>query len=328
MSEVYKMTKIKKRPLISICVPVFNESENINGLYSKLVSLSGSLKSEADFEFMFTDNHSTDDSWHMLNELAKKDSRVRAMRFTKNFGFQKSLWTNYINAKGDVVFQLDADLQDPPELLAEFLNKWKSGYKIVYGIRERRQESSVMVTFRRIGYWLINVFSEDEIPQNVGDFQLLDRSVIETIGKGKFAKPYLRGMIASTGMKSIGIRYSRDVRRKGKSKFNLIKIIKLGLNGILNHSTIPLRVSSFIGSLILIFSALGTAYYVTLKLLDPALPQGLASIHILVLFGIGLNAFLLGIIGEYILNIYLLLRNEPLVIVEDTINLMNDEINL
>lgn len=321
------MAKLKKRPLISICVPIFNEAENINSLYTKLESLSDSLKSDADFEFMFTDNHSTDDSWQMINELAKKDSRVRALRFTKNFGFQKSLWTNYINAKGDVIFQLDADLQDPPELLAEFLDKWKSGYKIVYGIRERRQESFLMVIFRRIGYWLINLFSGDEIPENVGDFQLLDRSVIETIGRGRFAKPYLRGMIASTGMKSIGIRYSRDARRRGKSKFNLIKIIKLGLNGILNHSTIPLRVSSFIGSLILILSALGAIYYVTLKLIDPNLPQGLASIHILVLFGIGLNSFLLGIIGEYILNIYLLLRKEPLVIVEDTINLVIDELN-
>ena len=170
------------------------------------------------------------------------------------------------------------------------------------------------------------MFSDHSIPQNVGDFQLLDRSVIKALSKSRFAKPYLRGMIASTGLKSIGIPYSRDIRKQGNSKFNLIKIIKLGLNGIVNHSTVPLRVSSFIGSMILILSALGAVYYIILKLFDPALPQGLASIHILVLFGIGLNAFLLGIIGEYILNIYLLLRNDPLVIVEDSINLTTDEL--
>ena len=166
------------------------------------------------------------------------------------------------------------------------------------------------------------------MPQNVGDFQLLDRTVIDTLSKSRIAKPYLRGMIANTGLKSIGIPYSRMQRKNGKSKFNLIKIIKLGLNGILNHSTLPLRISSFIGSIILIFSVLGAAYYIMLKALDPSLPQGLASIHILVLFGIGLNSFLLGIIGEYLLNIFLLLRNDPIVVVEDCINLKIDDLKV
>jgi dolichol-phosphate mannosyltransferase len=162
--------------------------------------------------------------------------------------------------------------------------------------------------------------SEHPIPRDVGDFRLIDRKVIDVLLKTKTANPYLRGMIAGIGFNQTGITYDRDARVAGESKFNISRLIRLGLTAVLNHSTVPLRTASFVGVLILAGSVLGALYYTLLRFTHPDLPQGLASIHILVLFGIGLNSFLLGIIGEYLLRIYLVLRADPVAVVQKSLN--------
>lgn len=317
-----------KKPLISISIPVLNESGNIHALYARLDALGRQMRDKCELEFVFSDNHSDDDTWELLAELAQRDPRVRAIRFSKNFGFQRSILANYLHTRGDAVMQIDADLQDPPELLEAFFDLWQQGYQVVYGIRRKRPEAWLLKNFRRLGYWIIDKISEHPIPRDVGDFRLIDRKVIDTLAKMRNSSPYLRGMIAGLGFNQTGVTYDRDARIAGESKFNVSRLVRLGLTAVFNHSVVPLRAASFLGLAILGISVIGAIYYLALRLLHPELPRGLASIHILVLFGIGLNSFFLGIIGEYLLRIYLVVRAEPIAIVQQSLNFTAPEIKL
>ena len=318
----------RTKPLISISIPVLNEAGNLDALYARLREIGTQLADRCDLEFVFTDNHSDDTTWEKLTALAQKDQRVRAIRFAKNFGFQRSILANYLHTRGDAVMQIDADLQDPPEMLETFFEKWQAGYHVVYGIRRKRPENLVLHAFRRLGYWFIDAVSEHPIPRDVGDFRLVDRRVIEVLSKIKTPNPYLRGMIAGLGFNQTGILYDRDARVAGESKFDVSRLIRLGLTAVFNHSAVPLRVASLAGGVMLGVSFLGALYYFLLRLMHPELPQGLASIHILVLFGIGLQSLLLGIIGEYLLRIYLILRAEPIAIIQQSVNFNQDELKL
>ena len=308
------------RPLISIAIPVLNEAGNIVSLYQRLSLLADKLVDEFCFEFIFSDNSSIDNTWELIESLARADDRIKGIRFSKNVGFQKSIWANYLQANGEAVVQIDADLQDPPELIHEFLKSWKKGADVVYGVRLKRKEGRVINKFRRLGYFVINKLSDHPIPENTGDFRLIDRKIIDSLRDTKLVNPYLRGMIAGVGFTQIGIPYEREARNVGSSNINLKSLIRIGLDGIMNHSTVPLRLATYIGFLVLLLSIFGAVYFLMLKYLNPDLPEGLASTQILILFGIGLNASFLGLIGEYVFKIYQLMKNEPMVFVKDTIN--------
>jgi len=310
----------KSKPLISICIPVFNEGENIIPLHEELDRITERLNERYEFEFIFSDNKSDDDTWSKITVLSRLDNRVRALRFTRNVGFQDSIMANLGYASGVAMVQIDADLQDPPELILEFINHWEKGMKVVYGVRQKRKESLIENLIRKIGYRFISAISEYPIPRDAGDFRLLDRVVVDTLVESKTPKPYIRGAIASYGYTSLGIPYSRNERKANKSKFPIHKVFKLGLDGVLNHSAWPLKFSTLSGTFILLCSLLLSVYYMFLKVSNHNLPQGLASIHILVAFGIGMNALFLGIVGNYLNRIYLILRNEPKFIVSDKIN--------
>jgi polyisoprenyl-phosphate glycosyltransferase len=315
-------------PLISISIPVFNEAENMDALYARLTAVADRMADRCRLEFVFSDNDSTDDTWARIIAFAAGDPRVRAIRFSKNVGFQRSIMANYLHTRGDAVMQIDADLQDPPEMLEAFFARWREGYDVVYGIRRKRREAAWINQFRRFGYWAINAISEHDIPRDVGDFRLIDRKVVNVLARMKTPNPYLRGMIAGLGFRQTGIEYERDARTAGESKFGFSRLVRLGLTAVFNHSAVPLRMASILGIAMIAVAALGTAYFVLLKLFQPGLPQGLASMHILVLFGIGLQSLLLGIIGEYILRIYMMLRAEPLAIVSSAVNIEPSELVL
>lgn len=319
---------LNRRPLISISIPVLNESGNIDVLYARLLSLGEKMKDRCDLEFVFTDNHSDDDTWQKLGRIAASDARVRALRFSRNFGFQNSILTNYLHTRGDAVMQIDADLQDPPEMLEEFFTLWRQGFHVVYGIRRKRPEGWAINLVRRMGYWAIDKVSEHPIPRDVGDFRLVDRAVVDAVAKFRSVNPYLRGMIAGLGFNQTGVSYDRDARVAGKSKFNMSRLMRLGLTAVFNHSTVPLRMASFLGLAILIISLLGSIYYLFVRWLQPDLPPGFVSIQLIVLFGIGLNALLLGIIGEYVLRIYRMLRSDPIAIIENSLNMKPNELKL
>lgn len=307
------------KPLISISIPVLNEELNIPVLLDKLDEVTKNII-EFEFEFVFTDNDSTDATWSVLQSEAKKDKRIRAFRFARNIGFQQSILFNYSKTRGLAVIQLDADMQDPPELIAEFIKEWKTGYKVVSGVRVSRSESKAINLVRSLGYWFIDLVSEHPIKRNTGDFRLLDRGVVDVLVSTKSPDPYLRGIISSMELVEKDVFYARSAREFGESKFGLLQLLKLGLQGISNHSNLPLRVTNFVGISSLIFSILGTIYYVAIKFLQPDLPRGYASIYILIIFGIGINSIILSSIGSYIRKIYKILSNQSPIFVVDEIN--------
>ena len=318
----------RKRPLISIAIPVLNEADNLDALYARLCALAVRMSGLCDMDFVFSDNHSDDATWEKLTELARRDPRVRAIRFSKNVGFQRSILANYLHTQGDAVMQIDADLQDPPELLEQFFEQWQRGCMVVYGIRRKRREGFLLNALRKFGYWFIDSISEHPIPRDVGDFRLVDRRVITALSRHRSSNPYLRGLIAGMGFQQTGITYDREARVAGKSKFSIGQLMRLGLTGVFNHSVVPLRIATWAGLLLVGLSIVGAIYYVYLRIAFPDLPRGLASLHILVLFGIGFQSLLLGILGEYLLRIYVIVRSEPIAIIEQSLNFTTDELKL
>jgi dolichol-phosphate mannosyltransferase len=309
---------MSKRKLISISIPVMNEVDNLVALHTKLSEVAATLSSSYEFEFVFTDNHSTDDSWKLIKELAKTDKRVKGYRFTRNIGFQKSILMNYSFTSGAAVIQIDADLQDPPSMFANFLAEWEKGVQVVYGVRRTRKEGAINGLIRRAGYWVIDRLSEHPIPRDAGDFRLLDRRVVTALLAQNNPRPYIRGTVAGMGFESVGIEYERAAREKGDSKFPMGQVIKLGVSAILNNSVIPLRMAIFFGGMFLVASLILVAWTIFSKLANPAWPEGYASLFSVMLFGFGVNAMLFGIVGEYILRIYVTLRAEPLGFVADS----------
>lgn len=309
------------KPLISICIPVFNEEGNIEPLYEALMPIMQQVRDRYDFELLFTDNHSTDRTFDVLAGLARRDPRVRAIRFSRNFGFQRSIVTAYSNARGDAAVQIDCDLQDPPSLILDFLQKWEAGYRVVYGVRTTRQEGWWMNATRKTFYRLIDSLSEDPLPVDAGDFRLIDRRVLNELLKFEDSQPYLRGTIAALGFEQIGIPYNRAERQHGESKFSFGQLIGLALDGILNHSVVPLRIATYLGLLISVTTFLGTVGYVIGRLVfGKDWPPGFATIIILILGSLSLNALFLGVIGEYLGRIYRQVKRRPLTIIERELN--------
>lgn len=307
------------KKVVSIAIPIKNEILNLPNLIEALNELALS-HSSYEFEFVFTDNHSDDFSWEKLREFAATDPRIKGLRFSKDFGFQNSILENYRMCKGAAVIQFDADLQDPPEVISLFLQKWEDGFHVVYGIRRRPEESLLLRKFRDIGYFVINLLSDSRIPKGAGDFRLLDRKVISALLKQNHSKPYLRGIIAGMGFNQLGLVYERRARKHGESKFPARKLFSLGLNGIINHSTIPLRLATYAGGALLVLSGIASIYSVASFLMSDNLPRGFTSLQLVQFLSVGINSFFLGIIGEYVLRIYRIVRNEPQVIIEDSVN--------
>lgn len=311
-----------RRKLISICVPVYNEEDNIRPFYARLRSVIDPLADRYDFEIVVTDNHSEDRTFEELIAIGEIDNRLRVIRFSRNFGFQRSILSNYQNCRGDAAIQLDVDLQDPPEIVPEFLRLWEEGYKVVYGVRRARpNENWLLQATRKLFYRLIDFLSEDSLPHDAGDFRLIDRCIIQELRSVSDQKPYLRGMIAAMGFRQTGIVYDRAERQRGVSKFNLARLVGLALDGILNHSVIPLRIATILGVVMSAVASIVALFFVFDRLFfSTSWPAGFAGVYLLVLFSIGMNALLLGIIGEYIGSIYKNVKRQPLIIVEAAID--------
>ncbi len=310
-----------KKPLISIIVPVFNEVDNIVPLYDRVSAVVAGLEGTYDFEFVFTDNCSTDGSFDILESLSKKDARIRAFRFSKNIGYQRSILTGYIKSRGEAIVQLDCDLQDPPEMIVEFLKLFEDGYDVVYGIRRSRQEGPLINALRAGFYRLIDKLSEDQLPHHAGDFRLISRRVAAALKDTDDCQPYLRGMIAAIGFRQTGIPYDRAKRERGESKFSFGQLISLALDGILYHSVVPLRAATLAALAMAVVTFIGIViYFVGNLLYGQAWPAGFATTTILILFSITLNALFLGIIGEYLGRIYQQVKKRPTSIIEKSLN--------
>jgi polyisoprenyl-phosphate glycosyltransferase len=305
--------------LITISVPVLNEADNIRPLMERLRAVADT-HARYDFEFLFTDNASTDATFERLADEAHIDNRIRVIRFTRNFGFQTSILTNYLNAKGDAAIQIDADLQDPPELFGEFLAAWEKGYKVIYGIRRSRPENVVLSTARKLFYRGLARLSSVELPVDAGDFRLIDRVVIEDLRQVKDDAPYIRGAIAHLGYEQIGIPYDRKERKRGSSKFNLLALIRLAVDGVCSQSTKPLELITLLGAILSSISFLAALFYFAWYLLVVRKPpQGFTTLVILILASTSIQTAFIGMLGEYIGRIFRNTRHIPAPIVDQRI---------
>jgi glycosyltransferase involved in cell wall biosynthesis len=308
--------------LISLVIPVYNEVANIERAYVELLAVFETLPRYA-LEFVFTDNHSDDGTFPLLATLAAADSRIKVLRFNRNYGFQRSLLTAYRHALGDAAVQIDCDLQDPPALIAQFITLWEQGHDVVVGIRRRRREHPLLALGRRIFYAVLSKTSDDRITRDAGDFRLIDRSVVNMLKELNDINPYVRGVVSSFASNEAGIVYDRNARLRGKSKFPLAKLFRFAVDGIISHSVMPLRLASYIGLLVSTITFFMSIGYLSAALFfGRSWPSGFATIVIITLFGISLNAIFLGIIGEYVSRIYQQVRYRPLVVVERAINIV------
>ena len=302
--------------LVTISVPVLNEAGNIDRLMAALKAFALAEPTYR-FEFLFTDNASSDDTFERLCTCAEADPRVRVLRFSRNFGFQRSILTNFLEARGDAAIQIDADLQDPVEVAHQFLRKWEDGYYVAYGVRQRRKEGWLPSQLRALGYAVVSRLSAFPVPRNAGDFRLVDRKIIEHLRAASDSTPYLRGAIASIGFPQAPVAYSRERRVAGRSKFRLPSLIRLGMDGICSTSTKPLELITLLSVVIFGFALLGAVGYLITVLLNPELiGTGFATIILVSLLGIAFNGICMGLIGEYVGRIYNNTRNLALTIVE------------
>lgn len=304
-----------KNNILSIVIPVYNEEDNIPVLYERLSEVLKGL--EVDYEIVFVDDGSSDSSWEIIRELHKKDNSVRAIKFSRNFGHQIAITSGIDNAIGDAVITMDADLQDPPEVIPRLVDKWKAGYEVVYAVRERREgENFLKRGFAWLFYRVLKKITKIDIPSDVGDFRLLSRKVVEELKKLKEHYRFVRGLSSWIGFKQTGVQFVRDARFKGKPKYSFWKSLRLALNGIVSFSIAPLQLASYMGFIVSIFSFLYAIWAIIARFaLNRAIP-GWTSIIVVVLFLGGVQLLTLGIIGEYIGRTYGEIKRRPLYVID------------
>ena len=305
--------------LISIIIPAYNEEATVEACHARVAAVLDALPEHA-AEIIFTDNHSTDRTFALLRQIAARDPRVRVFRFSRNLGYQPSVMFAYKQARGDCAIQLDCDLQDPPELIPQMLALWQQGHKVVYGVRRRLPDGPVVAGLRRGFYWLIDRISDDDLPRNAGEFRLSDRCILDQIRMSEDRSPYMRGMISAMGFSQVGIDYDRAARGAGESHFSLRSMIELAIDGLVNHSLLPLRIASTVSMLVgLVTFLVLLGYFVGKLLFGQDWPPGFATLVLLLLMSMTLNAMFLGIVGEYVGRIFLQTKNINVPIVEATL---------
>ena len=306
---------------ISILVPTYNEEENIPLVYSRVISVMEEKLSQYKFELVFADNASTDQSRVLIQNLCRKDKRVKAIFNAKNFGYSRSHFYGLTQMTGDAVMLVHADLQNPPELIPQFVEKWERGAKVIIGIKNRSKENGFVYFIRGIYYKLMKHMSEVEQIEHFTDFELLDKSFIQVLRDIDDPVPYLRGIVSELGFGMEKIYYTQDKREHGKSYANFFKLYDFAMLGITSYSKTLMRMATFIGSgLAGICFIIALATFIKKILYWESFSVGAAATTIGVFFLGAVQLFFIGILGEYILSINSRVIKRPLVIEECRIN--------
>ena len=311
---------VSNKKIISIMTQCYNEQENIKGVYRAIKEISKNLKNYQ-FEHLFIDNNSNDDSKIILEEIANKDKSVKVIFNTRNFGQIRSGIHALLQTSGSAVIVLDSDLQDPVELIYEFIKYWENGYKIVIGIKSDQNENIIMKSIRRFYYSLIKKFANiDHIP-NFTSFGLYDREFIEIIREIKDPYPYFRGLVSEIGLERKEISYYKGKRIKGYSKSNFYTLFETALQGFCNYSMVPLRLATFSGFMIGFLSIIIAFIYLLWKIIYwNEFQMGIAPIVIATFFFGSVQLIFIGILGEYLGAIFTQVKNRPYVIERKRIN--------
>ena len=300
----------------SIVAPIYNELENIPELYRRVSEVMDSTGEP--WELVLVDDGSTDGSTEAIRDLAKEDECVRPVIFARNFGHQIAITAGWDYARGDAVVIIDADLQDPPELILEMAKKWKEGYEVVYAVRaEREGESWFKLWTASLFYRLIYRITDVKIPLDTGDFRLMDRKVVDVLRQMRERHRFPRGMSAWVGFKQIGVEYKRAARKAGETKYPFRKMFRLALNAITSFSYFPLQVATFFGFASAGIAIIAIPVVVALRLAGSHFFEGQTTTLISVLFLGGVQLISLGILGEYVGRLYDEAKDRPLYIVRD-----------
>lgn len=301
-------------PEFSAILPIYNEQENIPELYRRLSQVLESLGS---FEMVFVNDGSSDGSSAMLRDLRSRDPRVKVVQFSRNFGHQAAVTAGIDFCRGRAVMLLDADLQDPPELLGEMVAKWREGFEVVYAVRRKRRENIAKRASYFLFYRALRALADTDIALDSGDFCLMDRVVVDHLRKLPERNRFLRGLRSWLGFRQIALPYDRDARAAGEPKYTLRKLIKLALDGLVSFSSFPLRVAAYLGVVASLAGFCYLAYALVARLSNNPVPPGWASIIAVMLLLGGTQLIVLGVQGEYIARIYDESKQRPSYIVAE-----------
>jgi glycosyltransferase involved in cell wall biosynthesis len=309
-----------KLKLISVVTPCFNEEENVKELYEQVKAVFIDLP-QYEYEHIFIDNASKDQTVTILKEIAQKDRRVKIIVNTRNFGHIRSPFHALMQAKGDAVISIVADLQDPPVMIREFIKKWEEGYKIVIGVKTQSEEAKIFFAIRKAYYNLVGRLSEVELIKNFTGFGLYDQKVIETLRSIEDPYPYFRGLICDIGFERAVVEYVQPTRKRGFTKNNFYTLYDIAMLGITNHSKVPLRLATMTGFVVAIINLVVALGYFVYKLIFwNNFNVGIAPLVIGLFFFASVQLFFIGIIGEYIGSIHTQVLKRPLVVEKERIN--------
>lgn len=305
---------------ISIVVPMYYEEEVVNECYKRLTKEM--IDNKFNYELIFINDGSKDRTLELLKEIALTDKKAKIINFSRNFGHQAAVTAGIKISKGDAVVIIDADLQDPPELIKDMITLWSEGYEVVYAKRKKRNgENFIKLFTAKCFYKLLNLLSEIEIPQDTGDFRLIDRKVADAFLEMPEKNRFIRGMISWTGFNQIALEYIRDERFSGNTKYTFSKMIKFAIDGIIGFSSKPLKIITTLGSISVMLSFIVLIYSLYIKFSNGNVERGWTSIIVAITFFSGVQMLSLGIIGEYISRINDEIKSRPLYIIKNKINI-------
>ncbi len=325
MIKYWKMcfTEETMKKLISIVSSAFNEQDNIEELCTQVKQICETIQDKYDYEQIIVDNGSTDNTTQKLRELAAQDKHIKVIINTRNFGAVRSPYYGILQANGDIVILMAADLQEPPSMIIDFINKWEQGYKVVLGQKTSSKESKVMYLIRTFYYKLLNLFNDSgtKLPEHCTGFGLYDKEVLTKLKSLNEPYPYLRGLVCELGYNLTCIQFCQNKRERGTTKNNFYSLYDMAMLAFTNYSKVPLRIATMCGFCLSVLSFCLAIFYLIFKLLFwYHLPTGIAPILISVFFFFSIQLFFIGVLGEYLNTILTQIQNRPLVIEKERIN--------
>lgn len=310
---------------VTVVVPTYNEEKNIPHIYERVKKVFEDQIKQHDFQILFADNASKDNTQKLIRGLCEKDDRVQAIFNNTNFGFSKSSFYGLSQAEGDCAVLMYADMQDPPEVIPDFIKRWEEGYKIVVGIKSKSRENPLMYCIRGIYYKLLDKLSEVEHIEQFDGFGLYDASFVEQLRKLDDPLPYLRGLVAELGPERAYVEYTQEKRKEGKSTFNFLKYYDVAMLGLTSSTKAVMRMATFLGMILSALCVIVALVTLILKLIYwDYYSVGTAAVIIGIFFVGGIQVLFLGFIGEYIVNINLRTMHHPLVVEKERINLKHE----
>ncbi|HVF70728.1 MAG TPA: glycosyltransferase family 2 protein [Chthoniobacterales bacterium] len=317
---------------VSVVVPCYNEHDVLPLLYQQL---SGAAQEwGVDYEIILVDDGSRDRTWEAMRAIHAADPRWKMIALSRNFGQQLALWTGLCAARGEIVVVLDADLQDPPEILPSFFTKWQEGFDVVYGVRQRRKEGVLKRAAYSLFYRVLSVIANVAIPLDTGDFCVMDRRVVRVLTSSRERRPFIRGMRAWAGFRQVALPYERRGRAAGNAKYTLAKLFRLAFDGILSSSIQPLRIASCMGVIVSGVAFLGVVFTLLQRIfieqfaaigLRPV--PGFATTVIAILFLGGVQLFCMGILGEYIGRVFETVQGRPTTVIADSLGIFGADLS-